>query len=81
MNEIEKFEAELKEMTDDEVLKVIENFFANTQYKGVEENSKELQIAKNELDCRMSRHWYDEEIARTQGNKINYSFDRMNQFC
>ena len=74
MNAIEIFEAELKTMTDDQILTIIENFITNTKCDGVDENSKNLQIAYNELDKRMSNFdEYDENIFKNQGEENMYS--------
>ena len=82
MSTTNKFEAELKQMTDDEVLKVIEGFIANTECKGVEENLAQIQIAYNELNERMSRFWDNEEAIKTQDEENVYDMlEKMNGFC
>ncbi len=86
-NAISKFEAELKTMTDDQVLNVIEDFITNTKCNGVDDNSKNLQLAYDELDKRMCDFdEYDDDVDveddRNKGEKETYDMlDRMNDFC
>ena len=82
MSTTNKFVAELKEMTDDQVLKVIEGFIVNTECKGVEDELANLQLAYNELNQRMSRFWDNEEAIKTQDEENVYDMlDKMNSFC